>query len=149
MVAEREAKRDGRVVERIGYYNPLTNPVEFEIKEERALYWLSVGAQPSDAVNVLLKKQGTLDRLARLKAGESLESLVTEFTGVAPEATRTAETKEEPTIVERIVDAAGDAAAAVAAPVAAVAEKVSDVAEDAVERIEDAIDAVLDADEEE
>ena len=81
VVAEKEAKRDGRVVERIGHYNPLTNPAEFKIDEDRALYWLSVGAQPSDAVRVLLNKQGTFDRLARLHAGESLDALVAEYKG--------------------------------------------------------------------
>ena len=66
VVAEKEAKRDGRVVERIGHYNPLTNPAEFKIDEDRALYWLSVGAQPSDAVRVLLNKQaGEADVVGR------------------------------------------------------------------------------------
>ncbi len=79
VVADIEAKRDGRVVERIGYYNPRTEPLEYRIKEDRALYWLSVGAQPSDAVNRLLEKQGTIDRLARLRQGEEFESLVAEY----------------------------------------------------------------------
>lgn len=83
VVAEKDAKRDGRVVERIGYYNPLEKSAEYKIEEERALYWLSVGAQPSDAVKILLEKQGTMGRLARLHAGESLESLVAEYNGVA------------------------------------------------------------------
>lgn len=139
VVAEKEAKRDGRVVERIGHYNPLPNPAEFKIEEDRALYWLSVGAQPSDAVRVLLNKQGTFDRLARLHAGESLDALVAEYKGV--EATAEAPAAEAPaeaTVVERVTDAVGGAAAAVAAPVAA-----------AVEKIEDAVEALLGADEEE
>lgn len=82
VVAEKEAKRDGRVVERIGHYNPLTEPADFRIEEDRALYWLSVGAQPSDAVRILLEKQGTYDRLARLRGGESMDELVAEFEGV-------------------------------------------------------------------
>lgn len=82
MVANVESKRDGRVVERIGYYNPRTEPLEYRIKEDRALYWLSVGAQPSDAVRRLLEKQGTIDRLARLRQGEDFETLVAEFEGV-------------------------------------------------------------------
>jgi small subunit ribosomal protein S16 len=146
VVAEKEAKRDGRVVERIGHYNPLTNPVQFDIKEDRALYWLSVGAQPSDAVRVLLQKQGTFDRLARYHAGESLDALVNEYQGVAP----VAETKAaEPTIVVKVGDTMGGAVAAVAAPVAAVADKAGDVAEAAVDEVKDAVEAVLGADEEE
>jgi small subunit ribosomal protein S16 len=144
VVAEKESKRDGRVVERIGHYNPLPNPAVYEIKEDRALYWLSVGAQPSDAVRVLLNKQGTLDRLARYHAGESLDALVAEYQGVAV-ASAAPETvaapvaaAETPSIVERATDAAGNVAAAVAAPVVTVAEE-----------IEEAISAVLDTDEEE
>lgn len=82
VVADVEAKRDGRFVERIGYYNPLTNPLTYDIDENRALYWLSVGAQPSDAVRRLLDKQGTFNRLQRLHAGEKLEVLVAEYQGV-------------------------------------------------------------------
>ena len=86
VVTEVTAKRDGRIVERIGHYNPLTDPAEYLIQEDRALYWLSVGAQPSDAVERLLVKQGTRDRLQRLHAGESMEVLVAEYEGVDLEA---------------------------------------------------------------
>ncbi|MFN2189558.1 MAG: 30S ribosomal protein S16, partial [Candidatus Promineifilaceae bacterium] len=81
VVTDAKFKRDGRIVERIGHYNPRTEPLEYKIDEGRALYWLSVGAQPSDAVERLLVKQGTMDRLARLHAGEAYEALVAEFTG--------------------------------------------------------------------
>jgi small subunit ribosomal protein S16 len=87
VVANIESKRDGRVVERIGHVNPLMNPSEFKIEEDRALYWLSVGAQPSDAVRRLLEKQGTFDRLARLRQGEPLDLLISEYTGVPLEQT--------------------------------------------------------------
>lgn len=135
VVAEKESKRDGRIVESIGHYNPLTNPATFQIKEDRALYWMSVGAQPSDAVRVLLNKQGTFDRLARLQAGESLDALVSEYTGVAPAAVAAS---PAPSVVE-----------AVAAPVAAVAEKVEEVTETAVDQLVEVVDEALDADEEE
>lgn len=139
VVAEKEAKRDGRVVERIGHYNPLTNPAEFRIDEARALYWLSVGAQPSDAVRVLLNKQGTFDRLSRLHAGESLDALVAEYSGVeAPAPVAAVEPEAAPSFVERVEAAAGSAVEAVAAPVAA-----------AVDRLGDAVAAVLGSDEEE
>ena len=81
VVADVEAPRDGRFVERIGYYNPRTEPLSFEIKEDRALYWLSVGAQPTDAVRRLLVKQGTMERLSRLHKGEMAEALAAEFYG--------------------------------------------------------------------
>ena len=86
VVTDQKFKRDGRIVERIGNYSPRTDPLEYIIKEDRALYWLSVGAQPSDAVERLLVKQGTMDRLARHRQGESLEALMAEYSGEAPEA---------------------------------------------------------------
>ncbi len=139
VVAEKEAKRDGRVVERIGHYNPLTNPAEFRIDEARALYWLSVGAQPSDAVRVLLNKQGTFDRLTRLHAGESLDALVAEYRGVeAPAPVAEVEQEAAPSLVERVEAVAGSVVEGVATPVAAL-----------VDRIGDAVAAVLGSDEEE
>lgn len=151
VVAEKEAKRDGRIVENIGHYNPLTNPPTFQIDEARALHWLSVGAQPSDAARVLLNKQGTFDRLARLHAGESIDTLVGEYKGVvsveAPEETPIE--AEAPSLMARVADTAGDAAQAVAAPVVAAVDTVGEAVESMVERVSDAIAAVLDADEEE
>jgi small subunit ribosomal protein S16 len=78
VVADQRAPRDGRFVEIIGHYNPRTEPTTFQIDEERALYWLSQGAQPSESVERLLRKEGTLDRFARLRAGEPLETLLAE-----------------------------------------------------------------------
>lgn len=86
VVTDIEAKRDGRIVERIGHYNPLVDPAEYAIKEARALHWLSVGAQPTDAVRRLLEKQGTFGRLTRFHGGESLEALVAEYEGKPLEA---------------------------------------------------------------
>lgn len=58
VVADSRYPRDGRNLEEIGYYNPLTNPAEIKIDVERANYWISVGAQPSDTVRALIKKAG-------------------------------------------------------------------------------------------
>ncbi len=63
VVADSRAPRDGRSIEEIGYYNPLTEPATVKIDEEKALLWLSRGAQPSDTVRGLLRKQGILDKL--------------------------------------------------------------------------------------
>jgi small subunit ribosomal protein S16 len=98
VVANIESKRDGRIVERIGFYNPRVDPIEYVVEEDRALYWLSVGAQPSDAVRRLLDKQGTMDRLARLRQGEEMAALVAEFTG---EALDEGESKED-TVTEAV-----------------------------------------------
>ena len=100
VVANIESKRDGRVVERIGHVNPLKDPSEYQIEEDRALHWLNVGAQPSDAVRRLLEKQGTFDRLARLRQGESLDVLVSEYKGVPLEPAVIADEADIETVSE-------------------------------------------------
>jgi small subunit ribosomal protein S16 len=61
VVAEHTAPRDGRVVERLGYYDPLAEPKIFKVDEERVKHWLSQGAQPSRTVQGLLAKQGLME----------------------------------------------------------------------------------------
>lgn len=100
VVADADAKRDGRVVERIGHYNPRSEPIDYAIDEGRALYWLSVGAQPSDAVQRLLVKQGTIERLGRLRGGESLDALVAEYDGVELETAAAVPVAAAPVAVE-------------------------------------------------
>jgi small subunit ribosomal protein S16 len=63
VVADSRAARDGAFVDYIGHYNPRTDPPTIVVDEEKALKWLRVGAQPSDAVNQMLKRLGTLDRV--------------------------------------------------------------------------------------
>jgi len=53
-------KRDGKYIECIGWYDPKPDPSKIKIDTERALYWLGVGAQPSDTVRSLLRKAGVL-----------------------------------------------------------------------------------------
>ena len=62
VVADSRSPRDGRFVEEIGTYNPLTEPAQIQIKEDRALYWLQVGAQPSDTARSLLSKVGVMKK---------------------------------------------------------------------------------------
>tara|TARA_Y100001970_G_C14240507_1_gene864626 strand:- start:1021 stop:1260 length:240 start_codon:yes stop_codon:yes gene_type:complete len=56
IVADQKCKRDGRYLEHIGFYNPMVSENRFEINSERFNYWISVGAQPTDRVNKLIKK---------------------------------------------------------------------------------------------
>ncbi|TFD88849.1 MULTISPECIES: 30S ribosomal protein S16 [Cryobacterium] len=58
VVADARTKRDGRVIEEIGIYHPTEEPSVIEVKSERAQYWLSVGAQPTEQVAALLKLTG-------------------------------------------------------------------------------------------
>ena len=61
IVADSRSPRDGRFIEEIGYYNPLTNPAEIKIDAEKAKKWLGNGAQPTETVKSLLKKSGIVD----------------------------------------------------------------------------------------
>jgi small subunit ribosomal protein S16 len=67
IVADSRAARDGRFIEKLGHYDPLTDPIEFTINEERALYWLKVGAQPSDTVKSLLSRAGIWEKFMNPK----------------------------------------------------------------------------------
>ena len=60
VVADERAPRDGRFIEEIGYYNPMTEPATIKIDAEKAQQWLKNGAQPTDTVRGLLKKGGVL-----------------------------------------------------------------------------------------
>ena len=60
IVADSRAPRDGRSIERIGSYNPNTNPATITLDFDRALYWLQAGAEPSDTVRNILSNEGVL-----------------------------------------------------------------------------------------
>ena len=78
VVTDSRKARDSNSIENIGWYNPRTQPATEVVDEARALYWLGTGAQPSDSVQRIFKRLGTLDRYARLRNGEDLEALVKE-----------------------------------------------------------------------
>ncbi|MGM9871249.1 MAG: 30S ribosomal protein S16 [Muribaculaceae bacterium] len=60
VIADSRAPRDGRFIERIGSYNPNTNPATITLNFERALYWVGVGAEPTETVRAILSKEGVL-----------------------------------------------------------------------------------------
>ncbi|MDO5112164.1 MAG: 30S ribosomal protein S16 [Clostridia bacterium] len=60
VVADSRAPRGGAFVEEIGYYNPLSNPAEINVDNEKAATWMKNGAQPTDTVRALLKKSGAI-----------------------------------------------------------------------------------------
>jgi small subunit ribosomal protein S16 len=63
VVADSRSPRDGRFIEEIGYYNPISQPKEIKIDGEKAAEWLKRGAKPSDTVKALLKSQGVYGNL--------------------------------------------------------------------------------------
>lgn len=60
VVADARAPRDGRFIEKLGTYNPHLDPAEVKVKEDRALYWLMTGAQPTDTVRSLFSREGLM-----------------------------------------------------------------------------------------
>ena len=67
VVADQRSPRDGRFVEEVGTYNPLTNPSEIKIDEEKALGWLGKGAQPSDSARAILRHTGVWKKFQESK----------------------------------------------------------------------------------
>ena len=83
VVADEESPRDGKFIENIGFYNPLTDPPTVQIDTDRAQYWLSQGAQPSDAVIKLLHKSG-VEVQFKVKAKPVAEPAVGDLAASAP-----------------------------------------------------------------
>jgi small subunit ribosomal protein S16 len=67
VVADARSPRDGRIIENIGWYNPLVEPSAIHIDEEKALGWLKNGAQPTESATSLLKRAGILERYEQSK----------------------------------------------------------------------------------
>jgi len=78
VVTDQRSPRDGSFIEIVGFHNPRTQPTTDQVNEARVLHWLSVGAQPSEAVRSVLRRTGTLDRYERLRKGENLDALLAE-----------------------------------------------------------------------
>jgi small subunit ribosomal protein S16 len=64
VVADARSPRDGRFIEQLGYYDPMTEPATVKIDEDKVLHWLARGAQPSDTARTLLQREGILERHA-------------------------------------------------------------------------------------
>lgn len=137
IVADSRTKRDGRAIEEIGIYQPMADPSIIQIDSERAQHWLKVGAQPTEAVLVLLKITGDWQKFKGLPGQEGTlrvappkESRLTIFEAAAKEAADEPKTpKPKKAVVADAVVA--DAVVAAAVADAAVAESVAVVAAEA------------------
>ncbi len=120
VVADSRTKRDGRAIEYVGIYQPKENPSLIQVKSERVQYWLSVGAQPSEAVQRILEKTGDWQQFKGLPAPPPL--LVAE-----PKKSRTevyeAEAKSAAGVADTPAKPAKKAAKATAEPKAAAEPK--------------------------
>ena len=79
VAADSRSPRDGKFLESIGLYNPLTDPSTIDIKEERALYWLNVGAQPTETVKSILSQKGILLKRELIRKGLSEDKVEAEL----------------------------------------------------------------------
>ena len=75
VAADARSPRDGKYIEAIGSYNPKTEPATIEVNEERVLYWLGCGAQPTITVKNILSKEGILLKKELIKEGLSEEAI--------------------------------------------------------------------------
>ena len=71
VAANATSPRDGRFIENLGYYNPTKEPQIVELKEDRVAYWLGVGAQPTETVRSLFRRQGVLEKIHDAQPGET------------------------------------------------------------------------------
>jgi small subunit ribosomal protein S16 len=79
VAADSRSPRDGKFLESLGLYNPLTNPHTIDIKEDRVLYWLDKGAQPTDTVKSLLRQRGITLKRELIRKGLSEDKIQSEL----------------------------------------------------------------------
>ena len=97
VAADSRSQRDGRFIERIGYYDPMTDPANIVIDAEKALKWLRTGAQPSDTAKDLMSKVGVWEQFMNEKLVQPSPTLETESTPTSEEAS---DAEEEPASAE-------------------------------------------------
>jgi len=79
VAADSRSPRDGKFLEAVGFYNPLTNPHTLDLKEDRIMYWLNVGAQPTNTVKSLLRQKGITLKKELLSKGLDEEKVKSEL----------------------------------------------------------------------
>lgn len=105
VAADVRSPRDGKFIEAIGLYNPKTEPATFEIQEDRALYWLSVGAQPTTTVKNLLSSKGILLRRELTKKGvaeDQIETQIAEWKNVQEAKLADKQSKKEEAVKKQV-----------------------------------------------
>jgi small subunit ribosomal protein S16 len=95
VAADKEAARDGRFLEILGFYNPRTNPSTITIKEDRVYHWIKNGALPTESVAQVFKTAGTLERFERFKKGEAVEALMQEAEEASSRRAAPAKTRKD------------------------------------------------------
>ena len=104
VAADSRSQRDGRFIERIGYYDPMTDPADIVIDAEKALKWLRTGAQPSDTAKDLMSKAGVWEQFINEKLGQPNPTPEAESTPASEESSGAA--AEEPASAEESTEEA-------------------------------------------
>lgn len=79
VAADSRSPRDGKFLEAVGFYNPLTNPHTLDLEEDRIMYWLNVGAQPTHTVKSLLRQKGIIFKKELISKGLDEEKIKSEL----------------------------------------------------------------------
>jgi small subunit ribosomal protein S16 len=112
------SSRDGRFIEILGHYNPMVEPPELKVDDDRIYYWLDQGALPSEKVGILLKKLGLIERWRLMRTGATIQEVDTKIAErrlKQPKAAVGKEKKKRPG-KKKAAKAAAAAKAAEAAP---------------------------------
>jgi len=108
VAADARSPRDGRIIEALGLYNPKTNPATVELNNDRALYWLSVGAQPTTTVRNILSKEGILLKKQLMKKGASAEEADVKVAAWKEERLANSEKKIKKSSKEKVTESAAE-----------------------------------------
>ena len=144
VVADSRTKRDGRSIEEIGKYHPTENPSLMEINSERAQYWLSVGAQPSPQVLVILKLSGDWGKFKGDKSAKNMIVTKDAKTVFTEDSSKKSVIRPR---VEKKVEEVAPAAAEVVEETTEAPEAATEVVESAPEAATETVDAVVETDE--
>ena len=152
IVADSRTKRDGRAIEEIGVYQPMQDPSLIEIDSDRAQHWLSVGAQPTEAVLVLLKItwdwqkfKGLPGQEGTLKVAAPKASKLAAYEAAVKESADEPKTPSPRKVAEKVADAAVAAVVAETAAEAAVIAEADAVADAAAAVADEAVAEAVEA----
>ena len=149
VIADSRTARNGRAIEEIGIYQPMNDPSIIKVNSERALYWLGVGAQPTEAVTALLKITGDWQKFkglpgteGTLRVAEPKIAKILVFEAAVQDAAKEPKSPAKKPKLDTAADAAPEAAKTV---VDEVVEAVEAAVEAVVEGVEKAVEAAVEA----
>jgi len=147
VIADSRTARNGRAIEEIGIYQPMSDPSVIRVDSDRVQYWLGVGAQPTEAVAAILKVTGDWQKFkglpgaeGSLRVAEAKPSKVLAYEAAVQEAQSE---PAKPAPIKKVERAAEKVAETVVEAVEDVVEKVEEVVEAVVDKVEDVVDDII------